>query len=91
MNTFPYLWQYYFGLFPCKIVVGEVLMITFDPFWKTLKNKQISQYDLVTDFHMSRGMLDNLKHNRSITLNTLNQLCNTFDCDIHDIICYKKD
>lgn len=75
----------------CNIAIGEVLMITFDPFWETLKNKHISQYDLINTYNMSRGMLDNLKHNRSITLNTLNQLCNTFDCNISDIIIYKKD
>ena len=40
---------------------------------------------------MSRGMLDNLKHNRSITLNTSNDLCNMLDCDITDVIKYKKD
>ena len=51
-------------------------MITFEPLWKTLKDKNISQYDLIEHYHMSRGTLDNLKHNRSITLNTLNDLCN---------------
>ena len=66
-------------------------MITFDPLWETLKDKGITQYNLIEDYKMSRGMLDNLKHNRSITLNTLNQLCKTFDCDISDIIIYKKD
>jgi len=66
-------------------------MITFDPLWKTLKNKGITQYNLVEDYKISRGMLDNLKHNRSITLNTLNNLCNMFGCDITDVIQYKKD
>jgi len=66
-------------------------MITFDPLWETLKNKGITQYNLVEDYKISRGMLDNLKHNRSITLNTLNNLCNMFNCDITDVIQYKKD
>ena len=66
-------------------------MITFDPLWETLKEKHITQYDLITTYQMSRGTLDNLKHNRSITLNTLNDLCNMFGCDITDIIVYKKD
>ena len=65
-------------------------MITFDPLWKTLKTKGISQYDLLNEYDMSRGMLDNLKHDRSITLNTLNDLCNMLDCDITDVIEYKK-
>lgn len=66
-------------------------MITFDPLWKTLNDKGISQYNLIEDYKMSRGMLDNLKHNRSITLNTLNDICNMLDCDITDVIKYKKD
>lgn len=66
-------------------------MITFSPLWQTLKDRGITQYDLLNKYEMSRGMLDNLKHNRSITLNTLNDLCNMLDCDIADIIEYKKD
>lgn len=66
-------------------------MITFDPLWKTLKDKKITQYDLIEHYGISRGMLDNLKHNRSITLKTLNELCNKFDCDVTDIIRYSKD
>lgn len=66
-------------------------MITFTPLWKTLKDRHISQYDLLNKYKMSRGMLDNLKHDRSITLNTLNDICNMLDCDITDIIEYTKD
>lgn len=66
-------------------------MITFSPLWQTLKARGITQYDLLNKYEMSRGMLDNLKHNRSITINTLNDLCNMLDCNITDIIEYKKD
>ena len=66
-------------------------MITFDPLWKTLEEKKITQYDLIEHYKMSRGMLDNLKHNRSITLKTLNELCNMFECDVTDIVRYSKD
>lgn len=75
----------------CKIYNEVVSVITFNPLWKTLKEKKISQYDLLNKFKMSRGMLDNLKHDRSITLNTLNDLCNMLDCDVADIIEYNRD
>ena len=58
---------------------------------KTLKEKNISQYKLLNEYNFSRGILDNLKHNRSITMSTLNQLCEMFDCEIANIIEYKKD
>lgn len=66
-------------------------VITFSPLWQTLKARGITQYDLLNKYEMSRGMLDNLKYDRSITLNTLNDLCNMLDCNITDIIEYKKD
>lgn len=66
-------------------------MITFDPLWQTLKKKNISTYRLIHQYNVSRGMLDNLKHNRSITLKTLNDLCEILDCDISDIITYTKE
>ena len=66
-------------------------MITFKPFWRTLAAKNITTYDLIHHYGMSRGMLDNLRHDRSITLRTLNDLCNTFECTPMDIIEYTKD
>ena len=66
-------------------------MITYEPLWLTLEKKKITTYRLLKDYNISRGMLDNLKHNRSITMTTLNELCNILDCDVSDIIKYTKD
>lgn len=66
-------------------------MITFDPLWKTLKRKGITQYMLIKDYGLSTGTLDALRKNRSITMNTLNDLCNILQCDIIDIVQYQPD
>ncbi|BCJ93053.1 hypothetical protein acsn021_06220 [Anaerocolumna cellulosilytica] len=66
-------------------------MIVFDPLWDTLKRKKITTYYLIKNHKLSRGTLDNLKHNRSVTLNTINELCNILDCEIQDIIKYVQD
>lgn len=66
-------------------------MITYEPLWETLKKRNISTYKLLKDYNISRGMLDNLKHDRSITMTTLNQLCEILDCDVTDIIKYTKE
>lgn len=68
-----------------------VAMITFNPFWSMLKEKGISTYKLEHEYHMSKSTIHKLKHDGSITLITLNQLCNTFECTIADIIEYTKD
>lgn len=66
-------------------------MITFEPFWKTLKHKHISQYALINQYGFSAGTLDALRKNKSITLQTLDVLCNILECDITDIISYRKN
>lgn len=66
-------------------------MITYAPLWETLKKKEISTYRLINDYGISKGMLDNLKHNRSITMTTLNELCLMLDCDVTDIIEFHRD
>ena len=66
-------------------------MIIFDPLWETLKEKNISQYSLIKNYGVSTGTLDALRQNRSITLNTLNVLCNILDCNVQDIIKFIPD
>lgn len=61
-------------------------MIVFDPLWKTLEQKHISQYALIKDYGVSTGTLDSLRKNKSITLNTLNDLCTILQCEVSDII-----
>lgn len=66
-------------------------MITYEPFFDTLRLKRITTYKLVNDFGFSKGTLDSLKQNRNITMETLNNICNLLDCDIYDVIKYTKD
>ena len=66
-------------------------MISYGPFYKTLKEKGISTYRLINDYGISRSLLDRLKHNRPISTVTLNDLCTFLDCRVEDILIYKKD
>lgn len=66
-------------------------MISFAPFYKTIKEKNISTYKLINQYGLSRSLLDRIKHNKPMTTATLNDLCNILDCDISDIIEYTKD
>ena len=70
---------------------GVIRLITFDPLWDTLKAKNISQYTLIKEYSFSTGTLDSLRKNRSITLNTLNDLCNILHCDVTDVIRFTPD
>ena len=66
-------------------------MISYEPFYKTLKEKDISTYKLITQYGISRSLLDRLKHNKPISTVTLNDLCNILHCRVEDIILFTED
>ncbi len=66
-------------------------MISFAPFFSTLKKKGISTYKLINQFGVSRSLIDRLKHNKPITTVTLNDLCTYLNCEIQDIVEFKND
>lgn len=68
-------------------------MIDFSPLWKTLKEKDISTYCLINEHNLSKGTIDSLKHNRNVTLNTIDNLCQILQVPIEKIviITYDKD
>ena len=66
-------------------------MISYEPFYKTLQQKNISTYKLINQFGISRSLLDRLKHNKAISTVTLNDLCCFLDCHVEDILIYIKD
>lgn len=66
-------------------------MISYEPFWKTLEAKRISQYQLIHDFNFSTGTLDAMRKNKSITLNTVHDICEMLDCDITDVVTFNRE
>lgn len=63
-------------------------MISYEPFYQTLKLKNISTYKLINQYGVSRSLLDRLKHNKPISTVTLNDLCSILNCEVQDIILF---
>ena len=60
------------------------------PLWQTLKDKGISQYELIKTYHISTGTLDALRKNKSVTMNTLHDICVILDCPIEAVVKIEK-
>ena len=76
-----------FPIITVEIVVRDVIaIISYEPFWKTLKRKDVTHYRLRQDYGCSTGTLDALRKNKSITLNTLHDICEMLDCEITDVV-----
>ena len=66
-------------------------MISYAPFYDTLKKKGITTYKLIQRYGVSRSLLDRLKHNKPLSTVTLNDLCVMLDCNIEEIVRFEKD
>lgn len=61
-------------------------MISYEPLWETLEEKGVTQYQLINQYGVSTGTLDALRKNRSVTLNTIHDLCVILHCPIEKIV-----
>jgi len=60
-------------------------MIDYSPMWATMRDKNISQYQLLKN-GLDNKTLDSIKKNRNITLLTLEKLCTILECTPNDIV-----
>lgn len=65
-------------------------MISYEPFYNTLKKRNITTYKLIKEYNISRSLLDRLKHNKPISTVTLNDLCRILNCNVDEIMTYTE-
>ena len=61
------------------------MIIDFSPLWRTMKEKNVTQYQLLKQ-GIDNKTLDSFKKNKNITLLTLEKLCRILDCTPNDIV-----
>lgn len=66
-------------------------MISYQPFWNNIQERGITTYTLISQYKVSRSLIDKLKHNKGLSTSTLNDLCRILHCDLSDIAEYIKD
>ena len=66
-------------------------MIRFDKLWVTMKEKNITTYQLREQCGIDSKTIRRLKANDNIETKTLNKLCAVLDCRLEDIAEYIKD
>lgn len=63
-------------------------MIDYSPFWRILEKSDQNWYTLREKYHISSSTLSRLKHNKDISMKTVNDLCCILHCQIEDIAVY---
>ena len=63
-------------------------IISYEPLWRTMKQKNITQYYLIKS-GIDNKTLDGLKKGKNITMLTVEKLCNIIGCTPNDIVEFK--
>ena len=63
-------------------------MISYEPFWNTLRSSGESTYTLIKNHRISSSTIDKLRKNKPITTTTLNDLCRILGCYPENILEY---
>lgn len=66
-------------------------MISYEPFWNTLKKRNISTYVLITKYNISSATIDRIKKGGGITTMKIDDFCRILNCSVSDIIEFLPD
>ncbi len=67
-------------------------MITYAPFWETLKRNKLTAYQLMKYDKISGSTIHRLRHNLPIDTKTLDKLCKALNCySVFEVIEYERE
>ena len=69
----------------------DKVMISYEPFWETLKRKGVSTYTLIHKYQISSATIDRMKKGGGISTMKIDDFCRILKCETDDIIKYIPD
>ena len=66
-------------------------MISYEPFWKTIKEKSITSYALTRKMNVNESTLYRIRKGKPLTTTTIEELCRILNCEVQDILRYVPD
>ena len=66
--------------------VGGFGVVNYEPLWETMEKRGETTYTMIFKHNIGAKVIYNLKHNKGITVYTLERLCKALDCTPNDII-----
>ena len=66
------------------------MKVSYNRLWKLLIDKGMTKTEMRDAVHMSSSTLSKLSKNQEVTMAVLMRICETLDCNIEDIVEFKK-
>lgn len=65
-----------------------IIVISYAPFWKTLKQRGVSTYALINKHNISSATIDRMKKGGGISTMKIDDFCKILDCRVEEVIEY---
>ena len=66
-------------------------MMSYNKLWKLMKEKGVTQYALIKQYHVSPGQITRLKRNESVSTHTIEMFCRILHCRVEEIMEYVEE
>lgn len=66
-------------------------MISYQPFWETLKRKGVSTYVLINRYGMSSNRFTRMRKGLPLSTTSIDDFCRILDCRVEDVMEYIPD
>lgn len=63
-------------------------MISYAPFWETLRSSPETTYTLIKNHRISSSTIDKLRKNKPLNTTTVNDLCRILNCPVEAVMEY---
>lgn len=66
-------------------------MINYSGLWNVMKDRGITQYNLITVHKFSPDVFTRVRNNKNLSTSTLEKLCKVLNCNVCDIIEFTEE
>ena len=67
------------------------MVISYKPLWETMKAQGMTTYVLINHYGINPRTIHSLKHNKSISVYTLEKLCKILRCQAESVILFEGE
>lgn len=64
---------------------------SYKPLWKLLIDKEMSKKRLMELTGISKSTVDKMYRGENVSLEVIDRICRQLDCDISDVVSYRRD
>ncbi|WP_337904008.1 helix-turn-helix transcriptional regulator [Mesomycoplasma ovipneumoniae] len=73
-----------------KKAIWDCMNISYQPLWNLLKSRNMKKKDLLEKANLTTNCIANMSKNEYISLKNIEKICKVLQCNVEQVISFKK-